>query len=249
MPLTRRSCAGSSWATTGTDTIAAPPGSYSLLGISSHCLSLFFPVAEEVCKPFSFEQYRLNIEADFLYIDAGFLFLLVVSGSSQANCLRTFFIAACDNKERKYANTLSTQEEKRQVRLWERQQLPRGSSPARRSSTARRAGHQPCRWHAGLGRGQACRAFQEKRGFPSCKELIYCGKRQWGDIGEPQTLLVSLLGLHPSSPPAVGTRVRHNQRQDSVNTSCSQLGMVPDIISDSKKRNAYSLHLRKAALG
>lgn len=50
-------------------------------------------------------------------------------------------------------------------------------------------------------------------------------------------------------PPTVGTRVRHNQQQDSVNTSCSQLGMVPDIISDSKERNAYSLHLRKAALG
>lgn len=37
--------------------------------------------------------------------------------------------------------------------------------------------------------------------------------------GGPQTLLMSSLGLHPSSPPAVGTEVRHNWWQDSVNTS------------------------------
>lgn len=83
-------------------------------------------------KPFSFEpaECQLNIEADFLYIDAVFLFLLTVSENSQANCLRADFIAACDSKERKYANTFPTREEKCQVRLWERQQLPSGSSPA-----------------------------------------------------------------------------------------------------------------------
>lgn len=58
------------------------------------------------------------------------------------------------------------------------------------------------------------------------------------------------LAWSPSlGPPAVGTRVRHNQQQDSVNTSCSQLGVVPDIVADSKESNAHSLHLRKAALG
>ena len=57
------------------------------------------------------------------------------------------------------------------------------------------------------------------------------------------------LAWSPSLVPlAVGTGVRHNRRQDSVNTLHSQLGMVPDIISDSKERKAYSLHLRKAAL-
>lgn len=50
-------------------------------------------------------------------------------------------------------------------------------------------------------------------------------------------------------PLGAGTGERHNRRQDSVNTSRSQLGMVPDIISDLKEKNAYSLHLRKAALG
>lgn len=75
-------------------------------------------------KPFSFEQCQLNIEADFLYIDAVILFLLMASENSQANCLRADFIAACDSKERKYANTFLTREEKCQVRLWERQQLP-----------------------------------------------------------------------------------------------------------------------------
>lgn len=34
-----------------------------------------------------------------------------------------------------------------------------------------------------------------------------------------------------------------------MNTSGAQLEVAPDIISDSKERNAYSLHLRKAALG
>ena len=121
VPLACRSCAGSSRAATCTDAIAVPPGSYSSLSISSYCLRLFLPVAEEVCKPFCFEQCQLNIEADFLYIDAVFLYLLVVSGSSQANCLRAYFIAACDSKERKYANTLPTWEEERQVRLQERQ--------------------------------------------------------------------------------------------------------------------------------
>lgn len=155
VPLAHRSCAGgASWATACTDIMAVPPGSYSLLGISSHCLRFFFPIVEEICKPFGFEQCQLTIEADFLYIDAVFHSLLVVSGSSQANCLRTYFIAACDSKERKYANMLPIREEKRQVRLWERQQLPRDSSPARRSSCAqaRRAGQ----WHVGRGRGQAC---------------------------------------------------------------------------------------------
>ena len=37
----------------------------------------------------------------------------------------------------------------------------------------------------------------------------------------------------PLVSPAVGTEVWHNQRQDSANTSHSQLGMVPGIISDS----------------
>lgn len=69
------SCAGSSQATPCTDAVAVPPGLYASLSISSHCLRLFFPVAEEVCKPFSFEQCQLNIEADFLYIDAVFLSL------------------------------------------------------------------------------------------------------------------------------------------------------------------------------
>lgn len=124
---------------------AAAPGSYSLLCISSHCLRP--PCCRGGLKPFSFEQCQLNIEADFLYIDAVFLFLLVVSGSSQANCLRADFIAACDSKERKYANAFPTREEKCQARLWERQQLPRGSSPARRSSfaQARRASHHHAR--------------------------------------------------------------------------------------------------------
>lgn len=153
MPLAHWSCTGSSRAATCTDAIAVPPGSYSSLSISSHCLRLFFPITEEVCKPFGFEQCQLNIEADFLHIDAVFLHidavflsLLVVPGSSQANCLRAYFIAACDSKERKCANTLPTREEKCQVRLWERQRLPRGSSRARRSSSAqaRRAGHQLC---------------------------------------------------------------------------------------------------------
>lgn len=34
------------------------------------------------CKPSSFEQCQLHVEADFLYLDAVFLFQLVVSGSS-----------------------------------------------------------------------------------------------------------------------------------------------------------------------
>lgn len=40
------------------------------------------------CKPSSFEQCQLHVEADFLYIDAVFLSQLVVSGSFQANCSR-----------------------------------------------------------------------------------------------------------------------------------------------------------------
>lgn len=104
----------------------AAPASHSLLGISSHCLRP--PCCGGGLKPFCFEQCQLNIEA---------VFLLMVSGSSQANCLRADFIAACDSKERKYANTFPTREEKCQVRHW------KGSSPTRRSSfaQARRAGH------------------------------------------------------------------------------------------------------------
>lgn len=75
MVLALRSCAGSSWSTACTDAVAVPPGLYSSLSISSHCLRLFFPVAEEVCKPFSFKQCQLNIETGFLYIDAVFLSL------------------------------------------------------------------------------------------------------------------------------------------------------------------------------
>lgn len=98
-----------------TEATAVPPSSCSPFCITSHCLSLFCPVAEVVHKPFSFEQHQLNTEADFLHIDVVSPSLLAVSGSSQANSLRAYFIATCDSKERKYANTFPAQEEKHQV--------------------------------------------------------------------------------------------------------------------------------------
>lgn len=89
-----------------------------------------YSLRRSFCKPSSFEQCQLHVEADFLYIDAVFLSQLVVSGSSQANCSRAYFIAAYGSTGRNRSNALPAQKEKRRVGLQElpgaRQQPGRG---------------------------------------------------------------------------------------------------------------------------